>query len=199
MPEQDKSKTVAEPVKETPGGTPEPVDFEKWLAEQTEEVRKAYEAHTTGLKSALASERDARKRLEKERQDAEAQRAAAEAKQLAEQGQYKELAEKTQAKAAELEKQLAAAAPMAERVKALEAVIGRYLDKEKEGVPKHILALLENQPPEKQLEYLTANREVLRAASTPGGGPPATPRPVCDAGKMSEEEKRRRTWRPLSL
>jgi len=42
------------------------IDFEKWLAEQPEEVRNAYEAHVSGLKKALASERDSRTKLEKQ-------------------------------------------------------------------------------------------------------------------------------------
>lgn len=39
------------------------MDWEKWIAEQDESVRKAYEEHVAGLNTALKTERDARKVL----------------------------------------------------------------------------------------------------------------------------------------
>jgi hypothetical protein len=45
-------------------------NFEAFLAKQPEGVRKLYETHTTGLKSALQGERDNNKKLEKDLRDA---------------------------------------------------------------------------------------------------------------------------------
>lgn len=49
------------------GGTPEaPVSFDAWLAAQPETVRTLADAHVSGLKSALAGEREQRKTLARE-------------------------------------------------------------------------------------------------------------------------------------
>lgn len=53
------------------GGTPEtPVNFDAWLQQQPETVRALADAHVSGLKSALAGEREQRKTLAKELKDA---------------------------------------------------------------------------------------------------------------------------------
>lgn len=44
--------------------------FEGWLAEQGEDVRGLYDGHVKGLKTALASEREARQSLEKQLREA---------------------------------------------------------------------------------------------------------------------------------
>lgn len=43
-----------------------PFDFEKWLAEQPDEVRAGYDTHTNGLRSALEKERKAAKKRDDE-------------------------------------------------------------------------------------------------------------------------------------
>jgi len=49
------------------GGTPEaPVSFDAWLQQQPETVRALADAHVSGLKSALAGEREQRKTLARE-------------------------------------------------------------------------------------------------------------------------------------
>ena len=40
----------------------QPIEFGEWLKGQSEEIRAAYEQHTSGLKSALQSERQRTKR-----------------------------------------------------------------------------------------------------------------------------------------
>lgn len=181
--ENDKSKTP-----------PAAFDFDKWLAEQSDEVKGGLEAHTAGLKKALDSERESAKSLKKAQKDAQEAAEEAKKKELTEQGQYKALAEQAQAKLAEFEKKLGETSPLAERAKALEAALEGYVKKEREGLPKHILALLDALPLEKQLEYLTVNREALRA-SAPGGGPPPTPKPTGEAGQLSDAERRAKAWR----
>lgn len=44
-------------------------DYETWLKGQTEDVRKLLDGHVTGLKSALTTERESRKGLEKQVRD----------------------------------------------------------------------------------------------------------------------------------
>jgi predicted KAP-like P-loop ATPase len=97
-----------EAIGTTPGGTPagtvgqEPavettVTFEAWLEKQPAEAKTLYEAHTSGLKSALQKERDARKRQTDEIGAAEAKRRQAE---LSEVEQLKaKIAESEKAKA----------------------------------------------------------------------------------------------------
>lgn len=79
--------TGASPAGTTPatgqGGTPEtgqqsqqqpaaaaegetPKDFEAWLAKQPDAIKTLHESHTSGLKSALATEREARKEMERQ-------------------------------------------------------------------------------------------------------------------------------------
>ena len=52
------------------GGTP--VSFEAWLGQQDETVKGLITSHTTGLKSALDSERESRKGLERQLREAAA-------------------------------------------------------------------------------------------------------------------------------
>ncbi len=54
-----------DPTGETPGQQP-PVAFDAWLTDQPDDVKTLIGTHTTGLKSALDSERTARRDLEKQ-------------------------------------------------------------------------------------------------------------------------------------
>ena len=75
--------TVTEASAETTQATAQskPADFEAWLSAQPDDVRKAYEAHTGGLKSALDKERARNKKRDDDA--AKAQQAEAD-KQLSE-------------------------------------------------------------------------------------------------------------------
>lgn len=169
-----------------------PVSFDAWLAEQTDEVKAAYEAHTAGLKSALQSERQRAAEFEKAEKARKAATDEAERKRLEEQGQYKDLADKAEARAKELEGQVTTLQPLTERVTALEGALKTYLDKEREGLPAHILALLDTQDVVEQLSYIAANRAALKPPA-PSGGIPPTPRAQGD-GKLTDEERRNRAW-----
>ena len=73
--EQDPKQQQQEPEGEKPqDGKQEPeqtpVSFEKWLADQSEPIRKLYQEHTQGLRSALDTEREQRKGLERQLKDA---------------------------------------------------------------------------------------------------------------------------------
>lgn len=50
-------------------GKPEALEFESWLKEQPVEIQTLLDGHTHGLKTALQSEREARKDLEKQVRD----------------------------------------------------------------------------------------------------------------------------------
>jgi myosin heavy subunit len=187
---QDPTLTTNDP----PAGETPPADFETWLKSQPEEVQKRFEDHTAGLKNALNSEREKKRELEKAEKDRKANEQAEAEKRLKEQGEYKQLAEQHAAKIAELETQLAQLAPATERVKVLETALGKYLAKEREGLPPHILALLDSLSVDKQLEYITNNRQALKPAAPTGAIPP-TP-PATTPGQLSDEERRKRSWQP---
>lgn len=58
-----------EPVAAEPTATPEaaaPFSFDEWLEEQPDHVKQGYEGHTSGLKTALETERSQRKALASE-------------------------------------------------------------------------------------------------------------------------------------
>jgi hypothetical protein len=105
-----------------------------------------------------------KERLEREhskaQKAAEKARADAEAKAMAEQGKYKELAEAAQGKVGELE-------PYKERAERLEAVLLKRWDTEKPSVPDYILPLLEKMPVDERLDYVTENREKWGGKSGP--------------------------------
>jgi hypothetical protein len=177
-------------------GDDDPIDLKEWLKGQSEAVRAAFEKDTAGLKSALQSERDARKALEKVETDRKKAADEAERKRLEEQGKFEELAKAARAEADAAQQKLGELEPLTERVKGLEAVLKGYLDKEREGLPKHVLALLDKLDVVDQLEWISQNRAVL--APPPGKGIPSTPGAggKGDPGNLNDEERRKRSWRP---
>ncbi len=172
-----------------------PFVFEDWLKAQTPELQTAYQAHTDGLLSALKSEREKRKELEKADKERAKKDEDSQKQRLTEQGEYKKLAEQADAKVKDLEAQVGKLQPLAERVAVLEASLQSYLNKEREGLPAHVLALLDTQPIEAQLAYIAKNRDALKAGPTTASGPTATPKPKGELGKMPEEEKRKLAFR----
>ena len=66
--EQGQQQTQQQTQQE--GGQQTPASFETWLAGQPEDVKRLASEHTTGLKSALASEREQRKQLATQLRDA---------------------------------------------------------------------------------------------------------------------------------
>ncbi len=172
--------------------TPEPINFEEWLAAQPENARAAYEQHTGGLKSALQKEREANKAHETEKAKAERERQEQERAQMEQQGQFKELAEAAEKRAAEAEAKIAELTPVTERVTRLEAVVKGYLDTERKDLPAHVTALLDKLDVTDQLEWIAANRDAL---SKQRAGIPATPDPKHRLN-ANDEERRKRAWKP---
>lgn len=103
----------------------------------------------------------------------EAAEAEAEAKRLEEEERWKELAEKRASAKQKAEQELATIKEDLgqqldkandELQKALE-VLGGYLEKEREGLPAHITALLDTMSAYDQLDYLSQHRESLRPST----------------------------------
>lgn len=138
----------------------------------------------------IAERLERAKRKAEDDRKAELEKAAAEAEKqrLAEQGQYKELAEKAQARVTELETQLEELATLKERLPKLEGALQSQLATAKKDLPKHLLELLEKQDIIEQLEYLASHAEELRK---PMPGVPATPNPATPQ-PLTDEERRKR-------
>ena len=176
------------------GETP-PFDFTAWLVGQSDEIKAAFEGHVSGLKSALDAERAQRKETEKS--DKARKKAAEDAEQerLKAQGEYQKLAEQAQGRAQDLETKLAELEPLPEQLERYKGALEGYVKAAREGVPAHVIPLLERLDPIEQLEYLTAHAEELRK---PTGGPLNQPsRGV--RHEMPEDERRKQAFRIRSL
>jgi chromosome segregation ATPase len=143
--------------------TPGPVPYSRF--KEVNEERKNLQQRIQALEAAE------RKRQE----DAD----KAEQQRLEEQNKFEELAQTRKAKVDELtsanDQLTAQTQTLQERVTALEAALAAYRDKEIEGLPDSVKALLAEQPVEKQLEWLAANKESVTKLS-PDGVPPS-PKP----------------------
>ncbi len=119
-------------------------------------------------------------RLERERKKAEERerkaREDAEAKALQDNQQYKELSEKQAKQLLDAETDLADTQAKLESAEAdrdrYQKALNSYVQKQREGVPESIGALLDNLDPVAQLDWLTENGECLGGNS----GVPATPK-----------------------
>lgn len=103
---------------------------------------------------------------EKARKEAE----KAEAERLKKGQEWEQLAEQRQQRIDELE-------PIKERAERYEAALKKRLATEREGLPKHIIALLDRLDPAEQLEWLADNHEAISKPTAPNtnagerGGP----------------------------
>jgi phage I-like protein len=117
------------------------------------------------IKSLRGEAAEKRKKLEA----LEAKINEAEQKRLAEQGQYRELAEKLQGEVGNL-------SPYKTRVEALEQKIIANNNKRVERIPEHFRSLIPQMPPEQLSEWLDANEQKLITPPAPnldagaGGG-----------------------------
>lgn len=154
-----------------PAGTPPDNSGKKPITFESEE---AYQADI---------EAKLKERLERERKKAEQAtlkaKADAEAEAAKKNGEWQKLAEQREAEAAALTKKLAELEPVSGKAERYEATLKKYLEAQKKDLPAHILALLEKLDPVDQLEYITANADVLRKPEgdapdkRPLGTPPA--------------------------
>lgn len=105
------------------------------------------------LRKENAGHRKAKKEAETAAQKAEDER-------LAKQQEWKQLAEKHQARLSELE-------PLSEQVKSYKSAVQKMVDKQLEAVPDHIKELLADRDPVWQLNYLTEHADELRPQGPP--------------------------------
>jgi hypothetical protein len=176
------------------GGTPptdppadsDPKDFDAWLKGQDEKIRAMFDQHVSGLKSALSSERDARKKLEDAEKTAQKEREQLEQEALVKNQEWQKLAEQREARIKELE-------PMSSEMESLKAANTRYaeviqaqLAGLRKGLPEHIIALLDRLEPLDQLDYIAKNSDALGKKGALGVDP--TP-PPADPAKVSDQQK----------
>ena len=75
MPDQNAGGTGNNQQQQPPAGNNQqqqqqpPADFESWIGQQPGEIKTAYDGHVRGLRTALESERNSRKDLEKQLRD----------------------------------------------------------------------------------------------------------------------------------
>lgn len=151
-----------------------------------------------------------KERLDRERDKAEKTAAKAreesEAASLAEQQKWQELAEKHGKKATTLEESLAAEAraraELEEKATRYQGALDTFLKVQKEGLPAHILGLLDKLDPVEQLNWIAENREALGKPAAAGGIPatpaaaaPASSSTPADASKRQKELSQQiRSW-----
>lgn len=137
-----------------------------------------------------------KERLEREkrkREEAEAKaRKEAEEKALEQQQEFKQLADKRAERILDLEGQIGTLEQITSERDELQTALTGYLDKERDGLPEHILSLLDDLPPVKQLAWISANRTQL---GKNGRGIDPTPRGQSDP-RIPDEEKRKVAWKP---
>lgn len=176
------------------GKTPEPVVWAEWLEKQPDGVRAAFAQYTSGLKTALDSEREQHKTLAKEKKEREQAEAETARKVLAEQGKFQEIAEMADKRAKEAEAKVAELSPLQEQIAAMQGSLQVYLNEAKKGVPEYVLALLDKLPVTEQIDYLTTHKANFKPTLN---GIPPTPKPSDE--KMTEEDKRRLPYFKVSL
>lgn len=135
---------------------------------------------------AIISDRLAR---EKKAQEAAAEKLKKQAEEdaLVKNQEFQKLADERGKRVAELEGQVAELTTVREQAERYKGALGKYLEAERKGLPKHVLTLLEKLDPVDQIEYIAANREELgKPAEQQIKGVPPSPNPR--ERKLSKEE-----------
>lgn len=132
-----------------------------------------------------------------ERESSKAERAAAkareeaEAKALAEQGKFKELAEQREKRIAELEAQIADLGKAEATAKRYEKALKEALAAQTANIPEHIRALLDKMEVTEQMGWLAANADKLKPAAVAAPADiSATKRSASPNVAMSDDEAR---------
>lgn len=189
-PAKDDDKPNTDPAK----------DPDAILASVSDDVKKAFEAKTGGLSSALEKERAERKALEKRIKDAESEKAKKDQESLEANKEFEKLAGELKTKLSDLEPKFTAATAKLEaetaRANALQEVVTGLLKSEKDALklPAEIAELLESKDPLDQLKWIAANKAKL--AKAPNGVPPSSAKDDA-SGEMSDKDKlamTARTW-----
>lgn len=175
------SAAIAEPVAEpvvtpAPVTSPEPKDGPQGNDEPT---------YTKAQMEAIVKDRldraNAKAAADREKAERDAQESA-----LAEQQQYRELADQRAERIVELETEREQADALKADRDRYAAALAAYVDAEKAGAPDYVIEAIADRDPVAQLEYLTKNREKWNAKPGPRGIP-ETPRPANGADLMGPE------------
>jgi len=168
-------------------------------SQQQEQQQKQGEQRSEDEKKFTQGDIDriVKERLEREKKKADEMARKAqedtEAKALAEQQKFKELADKHGEKARGLEAALAARTEELEKANArasrYQQALEAHLKTQTAGLPEYITSLLSKLDPVEQLEYIAANQEKL----TSKAGVPPTPKPT--GGQLTPEERRKKAYR----
>lgn len=137
-----------------------------------------------------------KKRLEREerkRDEAtEKARKEAEERALEQQQEFKQLADKRAERILDLEAQVGTLEQITTERDEMQTALRGYLDKERDGLPEHILSLLDDLSPVKQLAWISANRANLGKPN--GRGIEPTPKGQSDP-RIPDEERRKVAWK----
>lgn len=168
------AETVTEPTTDAPqtGETPAEEPFDKERAMATIAKLREHEKRAKQLERELAELKTAE---DKAKEDA-----------LAEQAQFKQLADKRADKIVELSKQLEQIEPLTQERDQLAAVVSDLVKQQRDGLPEHVIELLEGKDVVEQLAWITKHRETLTGRTGgPTTGVASLPRP---AGNIPREQ-----------
>lgn len=167
------------------GGDPDAQDKNKEGGESGGDKGKEKKTFTQEDIDKIVTDRLERDRKKREKDEKEAKEKA-ESAALAEQEKWKELSEKQEKRVAELEALVSELEPIKERAEKYEKSLLSFLKAEKEGLPDHILPLLDKLDVVDQLEYIAKNRATLKTQKK--AGPDPTPNPA-DQKELSDAQK----------
>lgn len=117
------------------------------------------------LESELAKRLDRKERQAKERE--EKARKEAEERTLAEQGEYRKLAEQRAQELADAQRELEGAKETATQLSRYKKTVTTYLEAQRKALPAPILSLLDKLDPVDQLEWIAMNAAELTKPSAP--------------------------------
>lgn len=182
MPDETPTPTIDETPKTDDQQTP-PAETPKESkgkvyteAELKDEIERRLKSQKSAIEAAQAKER-------KQQEDAA----------LAQQGEYQKLAEERQQRIGELERQIAESETVTSQRDRYKGTLAKFLAKEREGLPAHILKLLDRMDEADQLDYIAENADDLKPAaeSKNGAHVPSSPKPT-EPGVMTDAERDRR-------
>jgi hypothetical protein len=185
MPDETPTPTIDETPKTDDQQTP-PAETPKESkgkvyteAELKDEVERRLKSQKSAIEAAQAKER-------KQQEDAA----------LAQQGEYQKLAEERQQRIGELERQIAESETVTSQRDRYKGTLAKFLAKEREGLPAHILKLLDRMDEADQLDYIAENADDLKPAAAEGSnanGAHVPPSPkAAERGAISDAERQRR-------
>lgn len=160
--------------------------------DQQDDGKVEFDAAQQAKLDAIITERLARAREKWLREQTAAEEKAAEeaeSQRLEEQKEFEKLAAQRAEKIVALEAKVAELKGVQEQVTRYEGALKVYLDGLREGVPEHLIPLLDRMDVVDQMTYLANHASDLRKGTA---GVPATPK-ARGTGQLDDEERRKRS------